>query len=38
MQRYTYLRLMSFDHFERIFSNVEFDPVLLILIATTFNE
>jgi len=29
---------MSFDHLAKIFSNVEFDPVLLILIANTFNE
>lgn len=38
MQRYTYLRLLQFEHLQNIFTGQEFDPVLLILLVTTFNE
>ena len=38
MQRYTYLRLIDFEQFSRIFKNQEVDGELLLLICKTFNE
>ena len=38
MQRYTYLRLIDFDQYSRIFKNQEVDGELLILICRTFYE
>ena len=38
MQRYTYLRIIEFDHYSRLFKNQEIDGELLLLICRTFHE
>ncbi len=38
MQRYIYLRVISFDHFCKIFQNCEVDTDLLLLLCRTFTE
>ena len=38
MQRYTYMRLIDFDHYEQIFKNVEFDCELLLCMIDTFEK
>ena len=38
MQRYIYLRVISFDHFCKIFQNCEVDTDLLLILCQTFTE
>ena len=38
MQRYIYLRVISFEHFCNIFNNCELDTDLLMILVNTFNE
>ena len=38
MQRYIYLRLISFDHFCKIFTNCEVETEMLMILCRTFTE
>ena len=38
MQRYTYLRMISFDHFCKIFTNCEVETEMLMILCRTFTE